>query len=379
LPREGLPVTPELITWARERAGFSLIEAQERFKNIADWERGEGGPTYSQLEAMANAFKVPVAVFFFPDRPDVPSIEETFRTLPEVTLATLEPRIKLLLRKAKALQLNLAELNNDRNPAARLITRDLHFPLDVEPQVMAERVRNYLAVPLSEQTEWPAPGVALERWRATFADAGVFVFKDQFRSNRFAGFCLTDEEFPIIYVNNTASKSRQIFTLFHELGHLLFHTSGVDFRQERDEPRWQREAARIEVLCNRFSGTILVPDEAFLAVLNGRPATFDVARDIAAHFNVSTLVIYRKFLDRRLIDPATYEQAHIRAEAERDAGSGGNYYNNQVAYLGRRYIDMALRAYHQHRIDEDQLADYLLVKPRNLAALEEKFLKGAAV
>jgi Zn-dependent peptidase ImmA (M78 family) len=379
MARETLPVTPTLVSWARERAGFTLAQAQEKFRNIADWERGDSSPTYAQIEAMANAFKVPVAVFFFPDRPAVPDVEETFRTLPEVTLATLEPRIKLLLRKAKALQLNLAELNNGRNPARRLITRDLRFSPDIEPQAMAEQVRGYLGIALSQQTEWETPEIALERWRSSFADAGVFVFKDQFRSDRFAGFCLTDEEFPIIYVNNTAAKTRQIFTLFHELGHLLFHTSGVDFRRQEDEPPWQqRDAARIEVLCNRFAGTFLVPDNAFLAFLNGRTPTFEVVREIAGYFKVSALVIYRKLLDHRLIDATTYEEAHRRAEIERDAGSGGNFYNNHVAYLGRRYIEMALRAYHQHRISEDQLADYLLLKPRNIAALEEKFLKGAA-
>ena len=34
--------------------------------------------------------------------------------------------------------------------------------------------------------------------------------------------------FSDIYVNNSAAKTRQIFTLFRELGHLLFHTSGID-------------------------------------------------------------------------------------------------------------------------------------------------------
>jgi Zn-dependent peptidase ImmA (M78 family) len=378
MAREQLPVTPALITWARKCAGFDLEEAERKFKNIAAWENGDAGPTYAQLEEMADTFKVPVAVFFFPTPPDVPRPEETFRTLPDAVLATLEPRIKLLLRKAKALQVSLAELNGGRNPSPRLITRDLRFPLDVAPERMAEVVREYLGVTLEHQTEWPTAEVALERWRATFVRVGVFVFKDQFRNDRFAGFCLTDPEFPIIYVNNTATKTRQIFTLFHELAHLLFHTSGVDFRREQDTPVWRNDAARIEVLCNRFAGTLLVPDVALIARLAGRAVTLEVAQELAHYFNVSALVIYRKLLDRRLIDETIYRAAHARAEEERDSGGGGNFYNNQMTYLGRAYIEMALRAYHQHRIDETQLADYLLVKPRNIGPLEERFLKGAA-
>ncbi|KAB2850429.1 MAG: ImmA/IrrE family metallo-endopeptidase [Hyphomicrobiaceae bacterium] len=378
MAREQLPVTPALITWARERAGFGLEEAQLKFRNIVDWEQGDAGPTYAQLEAMSDAFKVPIAVFFFPAPPDVPRPEETFRTMPDAVLAALEPRIKLLLRKAKVLQLNLSELNGGRNPARRLITRDLRFPLNVSLGRMAAAVRDYLGVTLDQQTSWASTDVALERWRAAFARAGVFVFKDQFRAERFAGFCLTDSEFPIIYINNTATKARQIFTLFHELAHLLFHTSGVDFSREEDAPRWRHEAARIEVLCNRLAGTLLVPDAALIMQLAGRDFTFDVASELARHFHVSSLVIHRKLLDRRLIDVAAYRAAHDRAEAEREEGGGGNFYNNQMAYLGRAYIEMALKAYHQHRIDEIQLADYLLVKPRNVGPLEERFLRGVA-
>ena len=47
------------------------------------------------------------------------------------------------------------------------------------------------------------------------------------------------------------------------------------------------------------------------------------------------------------------------------------------AYLGRPYIALALGAYHQNRISELELADYLNVPPKNLAALEEKFMRNA--
>jgi transcriptional regulator with XRE-family HTH domain len=177
--REQMPVSSALITWARERAGYSLEEAMRKFKDIAAWESPDlnAYPTYPQLEDMANAFKVPVAVFFFPSPPNLPPLEETFRTLPEVELRTIEPRVKLLLRKAKALQLSLAELNGNRSPAHRIITRELRFSVDVHASTMAQAVRDYLNVTIDEQTAWPTPEVALERWRTRFADVGVFVFK----------------------------------------------------------------------------------------------------------------------------------------------------------------------------------------------------------
>ena len=69
MAREQIPVTPAVITWARERAGFSIIEASEDFRKIEAWEAGESFPTYPQLEQLAKKFKLPIAVFFFPAPP----------------------------------------------------------------------------------------------------------------------------------------------------------------------------------------------------------------------------------------------------------------------------------------------------------------------
>ena len=38
---EQIPVTPLLIQWARERAGYSLEEARETFSKIELWEAGQ--------------------------------------------------------------------------------------------------------------------------------------------------------------------------------------------------------------------------------------------------------------------------------------------------------------------------------------------------
>lgn len=379
-----IPINPAIIVWARTRAGYTVEEAASKasLKKISDWENpsSEVFPTYVQLEAMAEAFKVPVAVFFFPAPPNVPPIEQTFRTLPEAELANLGHRVRLLLRKAKAFQLSLVELTGGRNPAPRLITRDLRFALDVPVAEMAESVRSYLGISLDHQTQWSNDEEAFKGWRSAFQSVGIYVFKDAFKDDRFAGFCLTDPEFPIIYVNNTTRPfARQTFTLFHELAHLLFNTSGIDFRSTELQPANSGPAKQIETLCNRFAGALLVPDKAFRSIMRGRKPDFETARELAAFFNVSTLMIYRKFFDHRLIDSAAYKAADAasREQPEKE-DTGGNHYNNQLAYLGREYIGLALRAYHQQRINEAQLAEHLNLPVKQVATLEERYLKGVA-
>ena len=198
MPRDEIPITPALVTWARTRAGFSLAEAARDFKKIEEWESGGSFPSYPQLERLADKFKPPIAVFFFPEPPSVPPIAETFRTLPEPQYSEIPRRIKFLLRKAKALQLNLIELHGGKNPTQRLITHDLQFSQNVQIEDMARQVRQYLGIPLEIQRNWDGVDAALDNWRSAFFQVGVYVFKDAFKVEEYSGFCLYDETFPII-------------------------------------------------------------------------------------------------------------------------------------------------------------------------------------
>ena len=379
--KEGLPITPTVVQWARERSGYSLEDAKRHFKKIAAWEAGEALPTYVQVEDMAERFKVPVAVFFFPKPPEVPPLEKSFRTLTPEDFAAIPRRVRFFLRQGQAMQLNLAELNDGKNPSQRLITRDLKVTLNSSLDNIAVDVRKYLGVSVDQQVGWKNVDQALDKWREVFATkAGIFVFKDAFRAPNYFGFCLYDDEFPVIYINNSSAKSRQIFTLFHELGHLLFHTSGVDLLDDPLIKHLGDAEQKIEVICNGLAARVLVPDDLLDTMLKGMKIGRLAASQLADHFNVSREVIYRKFLDRGLIDADEYVAAAKEWTAQMkkpdSKESSGNYYNSQHAYLGQRYIDLAFTRYYQQRFDRRQLAEYLNMKPKSLPTFAEKFAGG---
>ena len=378
--KEGLPVNAAVVQWARERAGYSIEDAVRHFKKIAAWESGEALPTYVQVEQMAERFKIPVAVFFFPKPPSVPPIEQSFRTLTAADFAAIPRTVRLFLRRGQAMQLNLSELNDSRNPAGRVISRDLKPSTSTSLDQIAAQVREYLGVSIDEQASWKSVDEALEKWREVFATkAGVYVFKDAFRAPSYFGFCLYDEEFPVIYINNSSAKSRQIFTLFHELGHLIFHTSGIDMLDDQFIDHLTGAEQKIEIICNGLAGRVLVPDDVLDKMLIGAKIGRPLAAQLAGYFSVSREVIYRKLLDRGLIDAAEYDAAAKEWAAQmkgKDDESTCNYYNSQRAYLGQRYIDLAFTRYYQHRFDRSQLAEYLNLKPKNLPTFAEKFAGG---
>ncbi|MDE2858906.1 MAG: XRE family transcriptional regulator [Chloroflexota bacterium] len=376
MPVERMPITPEVLTWARERVGYKVddLAAKSGFAEVAACERGQSKPTYRQLEKIAEILQLPVAIFFFPEPPDLPPIEETFRTLGSEQFAEIPPEIRLLLHKGRAFQLGLSELNDGRNPAARLITQDLKLRDDESLEDAAARIRDFVGVSLADQFGWKKEDTAFEAWRSAFYRVGVAVFKDAFGTDEFCGFSLYDTEFPVIYVNNSNAKTRQIFTLFHELAHLLHHTSGVD-RHGYFEHDLAPDMAQIERRCNALANAILVPAAALEREVHAASQSRSEAEKLAKRFSVSREVIYRNFLDRGWIEQTEYEAAATEwtAQISKGQGTGGNYYRTKIRYLGEDYISLVLRRYYQGQFDEEDLANYLDTKPGNIDRLEEYF------
>ena len=61
---ERMPITPNVLKWARERDGIPLESVQRYFPKIDQWEQGLAQPTYKQLERLAKKYKYPIAIFF---------------------------------------------------------------------------------------------------------------------------------------------------------------------------------------------------------------------------------------------------------------------------------------------------------------------------
>lgn len=372
-----IPITPSVLKWARERAGFSIEEMASKsiFKNIEEWETEKSFPTYKQLEELSKKYKCPIAVFFFPEPPPLESIEKSFRTLPDTEFERIPPSIRLLILKAKAMQINLEELNEGINPAKKHIIHDMMLKSSISSSQAAIKIRNYLNVSLDEQSSWKTSAETFENWREVLFNHGIFTFKDAFKDSDFSGFCLYDEKFPIIFINNGTSKTRQIFSLFHELAHLIFKTSGIDKQHDEYLDNLKSKDRNIEIFCNRFSADFLVPDSVFEKDIEGLIFNDNAIVQLSQKFQVSREVILRKLLDRQLIEKNYYEQKSEEWSGQRkNEGTGGNYYYTQIAYLGKNYLDLAFSKYHQNKISMDQLSDFLNINLKNILKLEEKFL-----
>ncbi len=368
---------PRLLRWARERAGMSIEEAAARIgktpETLAAWETGEQAPTYLQLEALAETvYHRPVALLFFPEPPEEETPTSEFRTVPEFDLDSLAPDTHFAIRDAHAYLTSIRELAGGKSQAERLVTTDIRANLNVDPQDLAQRVRAYLGVSPEDQFAWGSTRDAMAEWREAVEATGVFVIKRSFKQDEISGFCIFDAQFPLIVVNNSHPFTRQSFTLFHELGHLLFGVSTIAKTSQGYVDRFAGEARRIEVACNRFAAEVLVPQTVLSRLLRGSSADIDAIPDLATRFKVSRVVVLRRFLDRQVVDQTTYER--LAAEWDEDArsgsGEGGNYYATKASYLGNALLKLAFGQYNAGKITAEQLSEHLDIKPKNMGKLE---------
>lgn len=86
-------VKPELLRWARERAGFSLDELMGRFPKLDLWEVEEAKPTLKQLEKFAKATYTPIGFLFLPEPPVEQIPIPDFRTINNESIGRPSPNL----------------------------------------------------------------------------------------------------------------------------------------------------------------------------------------------------------------------------------------------------------------------------------------------
>jgi Zn-dependent peptidase ImmA (M78 family) len=377
-------INPKILVWARERSGLTIAQVAKTMgrptAEVEAWESDpEAAPTYPQLEDLAyRVYKRPVALFFFPEPPDEEDPKHSFRTLPDFEIADLSADTRYKIRQAHALQLSLYELNGNTNPAAQKIFVDLHVQAPTDAPNVALKAREYLGITLDEQrSAWRDSTAALKAWRDAVEEKGVFVFKNTFKQKAVSGFCLSDDTFPLIYVNNSTAQTRQSFTILHELGHILLRTSGVTKRDDSYIAQLSGRSQLVEVFCNQFAGECLLPTSQ-IQQLRGKFSD-EMIQEIASDFKVSRQVVLTRLRGLGRVTQSYYDQKtkewNAEYEAQKAKTGGGNYYLTQASYLGERYLRLAFQKYYERAISMEQLADHLNVKVASVPGLEQLVLQ----
>lgn len=378
-------VNGEIIRWAREFYNMSPDEAAQAvgvdISRYMNWENGTEHPTYAKLKKISDVFRKPSAVFFFPEPPQLPSIKGDLRTLPDEIVNSFSKNVIIQFEKAKVYQLSLEELYGSKES---IIVQRSSFPKDIDQ--LCSFFRMQLEFPISAQKARKSTKVVFEIFREKFYDLGIYVFKDAFKDNRISGICLNDDHFPVIVINNSMSFARQIFTLFHELYHLISDTSGAEIIRDDYYVALNNQQTEIERACDTFANAFLVPMDDFRQELKKKPINEDRIEELATLYSVSKEAIMYKLYKMEKITPAEYNDlkeffygdAIRNGEKRKGQSGGGNHYYTQLTYLGQRYVGDVFKQYFSGKIDSIRASEMLQSKVDHLPNLETVYFRGVS-
>lgn len=341
-----VPVAPEMLRWARERARLGVDELAARFKKLPEWEAGETHPTLKQLEAFAKAVHVPVGYLFLPEPPDEPLPIPDFRTFAGQAVRRPSPNL-----------LDTIHACQERQGWYRDYLRVGHQPelefvgsvgVTASVEEVAAQMRATLGFDIAARRACPTWSEALRLFIQQADQAGILVMVSGvvLNNNRrhldpeeFRGFALSDPLAPLIFINGADTKAAQMFTLAHELAHLWLGASALSNSSAAPLDGFRRE----EVWCNAVAAEFLVPLSILRGELQeGEPLERTLAR-LARTFKVSTLVILRRLLDAGWLTRTAFddswgrEVARLRALTERRGSSGGDFYRTTLSRVSPRF------------------------------------------
>jgi Zn-dependent peptidase ImmA (M78 family) len=375
-------IKPELLVWARNRAGFTVEQVTKRMsigpERLDEWESGVKHPTINQLRQLAQIYKRPLAVFYLSEPPlDFEPLRD-YRSFWGQTSESESPGLKLEIRRAwsrRDIALDLYQSLEGQPPS---------FSLEVGPsegpEQLAMRIRSLLRVTREIQGRFANDYEAYKWWRSALEERGLLVFQASgVELSEMRGFSISERPFPVIVVNVKDSPVARIFTMLHELIHVIQHEGGLcDLEESRGHPHSQER----EVFSNRVAGEILVPREDLLkeeiVALRGFSSSWpdhEVA-ELARSYHVSQEVIVRRLLVCGLTTDEFYQQKRAQwRQYKRPSSSGGPQpYRRVISTVGTPFIRLVLTNYYQENITARDVSDFLNVRLKHLGRIEREVM-----
>lgn len=337
-----IDVRPEMLRWARERAGFSLDKTTRYFPRFPEWVNGISKPTLKQLENFAQIAHVPIGYLFLQEPPVERIPIPDFRTPGSVYLNRASPDLLETIFICQQRQEWYHEY-------ARLTGEDPFFfigsaKLEDSTSSVADDIRRVLGFEIEERRRMPTWEEALKHFIQQTDDIGVLVMINsvvgsnnhrKLDPSEFRGFTLSDNLAPLIFINGADTKSGQMFTLAHELAHLWLGETGITDIEPISSP-----INRIEIWCNQVAAELLVPIASLRREFD---ETADINREmdrLARHFKVSTLVVLRRIFDAEYIMRDEFWDIYneeVRRLRGLPRGRGGNFYHAQRVRVSNRF------------------------------------------
>lgn len=357
-----LNINPDAVRFAREEAGCSVPEITSKL-GIGEGQylelEGTGtNVSFDMLRVIARTYKRQIAFFFLPEIPKKLIKPTDYRNI-DLLGQGLSGKTLLAIRRSNRFRNILLELNGSEYYKTKYewlshyVANLKNYPLDYTD--VAVWIRQLLNYTLEDQIDDASLQQSYLNWRNSFErHLGINVFQFNMPTAEIQGFSYSDTYPYCIAVNGSYSIASRIFTLFHELAHILRMQSGLCI------PDDVRSDQTIELDCNSFAGKVLLPDQVLVTTLDPKEI-YKRARKL----KVSSEVYLRRLYSLERISDSEFFAllGEIRSSVKLSTGFGiSTPLQKSLNTRGRTLFNSVIEAVNRERISYSRASDVLGLK-----------------
>lgn len=356
MSRIELNINPTVLRWAREEAGYDQNEIAKKVDIAIDryrmWEKEGRNIPLGKLKSIAGTYKRQLAVFLLPEAPAKISKPKDFRNL-SPTDSRLSKKVLEVMRDVNYFSEMAMELQGDAYWKSRYEWMNLVKEKVKDGDSFKVQLRELLNISMDEQMQFGSDYEAYRKWRLAVEDRlGILVFQFPMPIDEVEGFCFTEKLPYAIIVNSSYGYYHRIFTIFHELAHILRHQSGMCLFDKNIENQPE------ERKCNEFAGNFLAPANSIEKADNLNEITA-----YASKLRISREVYLRRLKDEGKISDLNFFHLldQIKSTYKKKGKKGGPIKPEvrSRASRGETFYNMIVDAMYNNRISYTQAASAL--------------------
>jgi Zn-dependent peptidase ImmA (M78 family) len=352
-------VNPEILAWARAELGIDTGEVAHHLKTdiatVEDWESHGKQLKYTDVRKIAKYYKRQIPVFFLKDVPTKVKKPQDFRNLSQKSKELHKDTLMAIRRTSRYLALYKESVTTKQLEAQYSWLHDLRS----DDADTISRLRLILGVPVHAQRQ--TKGNVFKFWRERIEQKlNIFVFQFPIPNEEFDGFSYIEGGKPYaITLNSQISDTRKVFTIFHELGHIIEGESGICFTGAND----LRTPFSLEAKCNHFAAEFLMPASEMIP-----PISFEELKSNADSLGVSAEAYLIRCNALKLLDDAMYRELmaiiqKMKKEYKKKEGSGAPPpIVLSKSQRGEKFFDFVIDGYDAQRLSASLVRDVLGLK-----------------
>ena len=359
--RKSIEIPFQNLKVLREISGYTVAEVAKKLRTTEDKiksvEEGKGKLILTQIKKLAEIYKCPLAAFFSDRIPPLPHLTD-FRINRDKRLT---PQVYLAKRRAYYLLSEIERITDKTSIIPQ-------FPDGTKPERLAIEFRKHLGIKLIKSKR---PKEILRFYKGEI-EKKMFIpiIEYPFKADDVRAFSIFSR-ISITVLNEEDSPQVKLFSLFHEIGHLLRKISGICSIEI--EPEQKEE---IESFCNKFAAEFLVPAEDLkfeIERLKLENFDFDSITKLSKIYGVSKQVIMLRLLWLRYIDREQYQE--FKSKYEEPVKKQFGRRNWDEVFLNRAsesIVNEVKQAYEKGILSFADVVGILGIKAKYV----EKFLSG---